>query len=493
MFCLDPYFIKSIQFPKNMVDIVGLTIILGTATIFSLIGVLYSKRKNFSAENFISAKKSSNLKVTVATLVASAMGVWILFSPAESSVTWGITALLGYAIGSAGALIIFSWLGFKMRSVMPHGHALTEFVYYRFGKAMYLLILIIILFYMSVFLAAELTGISLAANLVFDIPLVYTSTIVGLGALIYTAMGGIRASIFTDRFQHMIMIPLLIIIFVFSLSFLGGFENIFTKASNIDPKILDFNNGPGIGFAITLVIAIIGANLFHQGYWQRAYIAKNSVILKSSFMIAGLIAFFMILIAGSFGIFAVAQNVADNPSVSLFTFIQDFMPQWAMWLVMILGIALVMSSIDTLLNGIISLFTVDLARIKPSMKSNNLLGIAKWGTVVIAGISILVSTQGFSVLYLFLIADLVCVAAAFPTFYGLYSRKLNGYTALISTLSGIFAGVLIFPPPDFSSGNLLYSYLIALIVPMTLSIIFSFIGKKFDFSELAKKVKPLGR
>jgi Na+/proline symporter len=476
-----------------MVDVIGLTIIFGTVVVFSFLGILYSKGKKFSAENFISAKRSSDMKVTVATLVASAMGVWILFSPAEASVTWGLTALLGYAIGSAGALIIFSWLGLKMRSIMPHGHTLTEFVYHRFGKPMYLLILVIILFYMSVFLAAELTAISLAAKFVFNIPLIYTATIIGLGVLTYTAIGGIRASIFTDRFQHMIMIPLLIIIFVVSLTLFGGFGDIYMKVGNLDPKIFDFNHGPGIETAITLIIAIIGANLFHQGYWQRAYIAKNSSKLKSSFIISGIIAFFMILIAGSFGIFAVAQDAIENPSVSLFTFILDFMPLWILWLVMILGTVLVMSSIDTLLNGIISLFTVDLVRIKPKMGSKNLLGIAKWGTVVLAGISILVGIQGFSVLYLFLIADLVCVAAAFPTFYGLYSKRLNGSIAFISTLFGIVTGAMVFPPPDFSSGNLFYSFILAFFVPMVISIIFSLRGKKYNFIQLEKRVQPLGK
>lgn len=378
--------------------------------------------------------------------------------------------------------------------MMPNGHTLAEYVFHRFGTGMYILVLLVIIFYMAVFLTAELTGISLAAKFVFDIPLVYTAVIVGLGTVIYTAFGGIKASIFTDRFQYILILPLLIIIFVFSIFLLGGFDDIVTKANEIDSKTFDLGYKPGIQTAITLIIAIVGANLFHQGYWQRVYIAKTNRIMKDSFMIAGIIVIFIILIAGSFGMFAIVENTADNASVAFFTFLLGAMPEWVLFVVMVLAVVLVMSSMDTLLNGLVSLFTVDLVRLKPKISKKNVLTIARWVTVVLAGLAILIATKGFSVLYLFLIADLVCAAAAFPTFYGLYSRRINGKVALISSIIGIVLGALFFPDPAFSRGNLLYSFLIALIVPALITLIFSQLNRnKFDFRVLQKKIVVLDR
>jgi len=476
-----------------MVEIIGFTLIIATAVVFTLIGLLYTKGKKLSVEDFITSRGSVKLSVAVATLVASSMGAWILFSPAEASVTWGITALIGYALGSAAALFIFAWLGLKLRIMMPKGHTITEYVFHRYGTGMYIFVLIITVFYMAVFLTAELTGISLAAKFVFDVPLIYTAVIVGLGTVAYTAYGGIKASIFTDRFQHMVFLPLLIIIFLISLFFIGNFDVFIDKVNGFNENTFNFNYKPGIETAITLIIAIVGANLFHQGYWQRVYIAKNNRIMKDSFLIAGLIVIFIILIAGSFGIFAIGHNAVENPSVALFTFFLNVTPQWVLLIVMILAVALVMSSMDTLLNGLISLFTVDLVRLKPKINKNNILTIAKWGTIVLAGLAILVATRGFSVLYLFLIADLVCVAAAFPTFYGLYSNRYSGKVALLTSIVGIVAGAFYFPNPTFARGNLLYSFLIALIVPIVLSLIFGQIGKRYDFKLLQEKIVPLNK
>ena len=40
-------------------------------------------------------------------------------------------------------------------------------------------------------------------------------------------------------------------------------------------------------------------------------------------------------------------------------------------------------------------------------------------------IAFLVASKGFSILYLFLLADLLCCAAVFPVFYGFYSKKFK--------------------------------------------------------------------
>ena len=78
---------------------------------------------------------------------------------------------------------------------------------------------------MFVFLSAELTGIALAFNLLAGTPLGWTAIIVGLLTVAYTAYGGIRASIFTDRIQFNLILPLLaigVIAVVVSLDGLGG-------------------------------------------------------------------------------------------------------------------------------------------------------------------------------------------------------------------------------------------------------------------------------
>ena len=62
--------------------------------------------------------------------------------------------------------------------------------------------------------------------------------------------------------------------------------------------------------------------------------------------------------------------------------------------------------------------------------------------------AVIIASQGYSVLYLFLIADMVCCAILFPVFFGLYSSKFNGNDAVISMITGLIIGTLLFPNPD---------------------------------------------
>ena len=72
-----------------------------------------------------------------------------------------------------------------------------------------------------------------------------------------------------------------------------------------------------------------------------------------------------------------------------------------------------------------------------------------------------IASKGFSVLYLFLLADLFCCAFVLTVFYSFYNKKLNEKTAYISIIIGLIGGFLLFPAPDFSK-----SLLVGIILPV---------------------------
>ena len=77
------------------------------------------------------------------------------------------------------------------------------------------------------------------------------------------------------------------------------------------------------------------------------------------------------------------------------------------------------------------------------------------------------SLKGFSVLYLFLLADLFCCAFVLTVFYSFYNKKMNEKTAYISIIIGLIGGFLLFPAPDFSK-----SLLVGIILPTELFPVF---------------------
>ena len=337
-----------------------------------------------------------------------------------------------------------------------------------------------------------------AGQLIGGTPLVVTSIIVGMLTVIYSAYGGMRASLFTDRIQFYVIVPLLALVLIAGVGRSGGMLN---AAHENVPELLSLRNLPGWEYGVALIIAILAAEMFNQGTWQRVYTVRDAKTLRTGFIIAALVVLPVIFLTGLFGIVAVGAGNAGEPSVAMFSFVVTAMPLWFMVVVLVLAMVLVMSSMDTLLNGITSALVTELARYRDD---SSLLGYARFATSALIVIPMAVASQDFSVLYLFLIADLVCAAVLFPVFFGMFARHFNGWAALVSSVAGLVVGALFFPAPDFSgwnaipgAGRLLFSFGGALVVPAVLSVVFSLIARAgnaqaFDYSRLSEEVQLIG-
>lgn len=242
---------------------------------------------------------------------------------------------------------------------------------------------------------------------------------------------------------------------------------------------------------MTFVIAILAANLFHQGYWQRIYAVRDTRALKGGFLIAAVAVVPIVLAVGMFGLAAVGLGQAQTPSVALFSVLLGVLPAWLAVGLVFLGLALVMSSADSLLNGIASIVAVDLRRALPGRQTGFLLTASRFSTLILAVPLLLIASQGYSVLYLLLLADLVCAAAAFPVFYGLYSERYTGRVAMVSTLVGLLVGGALFPDPAMSRGSLFWALLLAAFVPVVVSLVLTPRRSTFDLRSLKSAARYL--
>ena len=92
----------------------------------------------------------------------------------------------------------------------------------KFGKSLFKLILLMTIFYMFIFLCAEVTAVAVLINYISGTELWITALIVLLSTLIYTLYGGLKASIFTDNIQMIVIGILLLISFYYINSFTGS-------------------------------------------------------------------------------------------------------------------------------------------------------------------------------------------------------------------------------------------------------------------------------
>ena len=429
----------------------ALSLVIVICLIFLSFGIYYSKNYQ-GLKNYLTANRNIGFLSLTTSLTASALGAWILFGPASAATWGGLGAVIGYSLGTAFPMFFFIYLGKKIRKEFPQGSTLIEFLRKKFGKSLFKLILLMTIFYMFIFLCAEVTAVAVLINYISGIELWFTALIVLLCTITYSLYGGLKASILTDNIQMFVIGLLLLISLIYILSFTGSkFSFDFVKEKN--PHLLSGSYLPCYTSGLTFFIAVAATNLFHQGNWQRIYAAKDYKTLKKSLIISFLIIVPIVFFMGFTGLVGFSLNSSIRPDLSFFYLLLNEQAIFLSIVIIILGLALTISTVDTLINAISSLIIVDGKATFEFKKKTNYLNFSKYIIVFLSIISFVIASYGFDILYLFLLADLFCCAFVLTVFYSFYN-KIDEKTAYISILIGFLAGFLLFPSPDFSKSLL---------------------------------------
>jgi Na+/proline symporter len=265
--------------------------------------------------------------------------------------------------------------------------------------------------------------------------------------------GGLRASIFTDNIQMIVIGILLLISISYILSYTGNaFSFEYIKQKN--PQLLSSSYIPSYTAGITFFIAVAATNLFHQGNWQRVYAAKNYKTLKQSLIISFFIIIPIVFFMGFTGMVSFSIDPSQRADLGFFTLLLKEQTQTLSLLIITLGLALTISTVDTLVNAISSLFVVDGKATFNLSKKTDYLKLSKYFIIIISLVSFFIASKGFDILYLFLLADLFCCAFVYTVFYSFYNKDVNERTAYVAIIIGLVGGFLLFPFPDFSKSLL---------------------------------------
>ena len=467
----------------------SLTVIVLVGIFFILLGYLNSK-KFVNNNNYIVGDRDENTFSLTASLTASALGAWILFGPASAATWGGIGAVIGYALGTAAPMLFLYNFGPKIRKEFPNGLTLTEFIKKRFGTGILKICLFLILFYLTIFLIAEVTAIAALLKYTSQVPLWITAAITLIICLLYILRGGFKLSIITDKYQF----SFIVVIILSSLFLVLGKLDIpsFEIIKKNSPNLIDKNYLPNYTAGLTFFIAVAATNLFHQGNWQRVFSAKNNRILKSSLIYSSLITFIIVFWMGYTGLLSLSLNSKVIPDLAFFDLLLDKKNSAVVIAILILAMSLTLSTIDTLINAISSLIIIDGKFVNKSLKGKEVKNKANIIILLLSVLVFILASKGFSILYLFLLADLLCCAAVITIFYGFFNKKINTKLASYTIFIGLFSGLLFFPSQNFQSSilvgnlisieyftplittNLLFlSFAISIIIPLIIISIYS--------------------
>ena len=426
---------------------------------FFFIGLGYIKsRKTLNNSNYIIGDRDESTFSLTTSLAASALGAWILFGPASAATWGGLGAVLGYALGAATPMLLLYNFGPKIRKEFPNGLTLTEFIKKRFGNSILKISLFLILFYLIIFLIAEVTAIAFLINFISKTPLWITAGVTLIICLLYILRGGFKLSVITDKYQFVIIAVLILASVIL---ILGSLElNSFELIKKNSPNLINQKYLPNYTAGLTFFVAVAATNLFHQGNWQRVFSAKNNLILKKSLIYSSIIVFLIVFWMGYTGLISFSLNPKVIPDLAFFDLVLSN-NHLLIVSILVLALALTLSTIDTLINAISSILIVNGKQINKLISGKFVKNKTNYIIILICILVFILASKGFSILYLFLLADLFCCAAVIIIFYGFFNKKINSRLSYLSITSALILGLLFFPSTDFQS-SILVGYLLPL-------------------------------
>lgn len=364
---------------------------------------------------------------------------------------------LGFTMGLSGSWMLFTGLiGAWMASVLlipkvfPLGRNLglltfPELMGHYFNKRVAMLAAWISLIgYLGFTSSQLLAGAKLASATFPTLSLSSALWIMGLIAVVYTVMGGLKAVIYTDTVQWIILIAGLAFLGIpMGFHYLGGWEGL--KAS-VSPEMVQLNQVSFIqliNWSLTIIpIWFVGMTLY-----QRIYASRNLHEATRAWFIAGLFEWPLMAFLGTFlGLMAkaaFAQGLIGpdmvgiegelDPEMGLPIFLRQVLPVGAMGLLMSAYFSAVLSTADSCLMAASGNLITDILGYRRGGK----LWVSQLITLLIGFLAILIGSQMSNVLdlmlnsYAFMVSGLLI-----PVLAALFDRKATAQAAMAALLVG---------------------------------------------------------
>lgn len=363
---------------------------------------------------------------------------------------------LGFVLGLSGSWMLFTgfigaWLsaGVLIPRICRHpayGKWLTLPQWYgsRFGpRAALLAALISAIGYLAFTSAQLLAGAKLVGGVFPTIDRHYALLIMGLVAVLYTSMGGLKAVVYTDTLQWIILLlGLGGIALPLAWVQLGGWEAIAQAVPATMFRLDQLKPVQLLNWAVTIIpIWFVGMTLF-----QRLLAAGDEKTAVKAWRIAAwfewpIMAFMGVAlgllarVAAEQGVFA-ALTTAVDPEQALPILLAHTLPVGLMGLVLAAYFSAILSTADSCLMAASANFHLDiLGKRWPQLLKNTKW--SQWLTLVTGLLAVWLATAQSDVLglmlgaYAFLVSGLLV-----PLLFGLYSRRGKQAAAVYSMLLG---------------------------------------------------------
>ncbi len=410
------------------------------------------ERGGGESESFLAADRNMNLVQTTASTAATDLGGGFSIAMGGLGFTLGISGSWLIAISGLSVVLVSFLMVPKVKRWADRVQGLTtgDLFETRFDRRTGLVAALVIGVAWFTFAGGQVIAGAKLLQVTTGLGLGIAILSSGAVILAYTALGGLKAVIYTDVFQMAVLFVGLILLAVpIGLLEVGGWGGIVTHfsadpgtASLVDWTAVGWKDLAGWFFAIFPVWFISIAAM------QRIIAARDERTARRAFLLTGVPIEWPLFAIGSTLVGLIARmllpDLAD-PEMATPMLIIELLPIGVAGIVIAAYIAAVMSTADSVLMGPVAIFTNDIYRklLRPDASEAALVTVARIATIVFGIGSIGMAWLVPNVLDLILYAYTFGAAGLFFPMLGLlFWRRTTASGAFWSMLGGGFAAVL---------------------------------------------------
>ena len=427
----------------------------------SMIGVGYYarvKRKGDTMADFYLAGRSLGMAVLFLTLYATQYSGNTLFGYTGKSYLigfeWTVSVLFMFSI-IVGYMLFAPRLVLLARSenfITP-----GDYISYRFKSRFLTVISTLLMIYaLCNYTLAQLKAMGAAVEGITDgaVPSAYGIIALAIIMVIYETLGGMRSVAWTDVLQGVVLLVGFSIIFVLVPDLGGGFSQVVERIYQTDPSKLTVPTWTGTNKWLSYVFLLgCGAAIYPQAI-QRLYASRSVKVLKRSLSWMAFMPLTTTLIALVCGLTAIVvlpeikEVRSDQVLARLLALImaESDLGYWLVVAVFAAALAALMSTADSALLSISSMFTRDiyLPYFRPESSESHLTWVGKVFSWVMVAFLVYVAIVTDKTLVRLLELKFEVLIQVVPSFFfGLYWKRLQSRTVIFGLVTGLIVALVL--------------------------------------------------
>ena len=405
-----------------------------------ILGVFHARRS--TVDSYTAQTNKVSVLSLVATLVGTSFGGGVIVGMVTMGFEAGVVGVIVAASYFLG-FIVLALLAGKIRSALgKNNRSLLDYLEQIYGLAVRKTAALIFSVVLFLFASAQFVALASFIHYFFEVGF-YVAIIASAAYLIiYTALGGFRSVLLTDKLQFFLML-------ITSVLLVGPVLITQSPVDSLKTLPSDMLDGTAYGlvFLAGAILFLWPTLLARIDIWQRIRSARSLSVVRKAFTISGFVIFL------SFSFFTVVGMLARahgglEAETAIFQYVELMLPEYGMTVVFLAILAAVMSSGDSILNVLaISVSDLFQGRSQNSTAINNKQKLLKLriATVIVGIITVVVAFVFPDIVDLNIGGISTVLIFVVPIIAGLFGWRLSSRVVLISIISGFAVIVAAFP------------------------------------------------